>query len=309
MKQAKLLGWLSAIILAFFLSACQNADNKGNKSAEADQPYTVTDDTGKEVTFEKAPKTVVSLEPSNTEILFALDSGDKVIGATDLDHYPEEAKEIERVSDSVHINTEKIIDLDPGVVFASTTADEGALKTLEDAEIPVFVIQSASSFEDVFGDIEQISEVMNVKEKGETLIKDIQSQIAEVEKKVKTIENPKTVYVEMIPAPEMYTVGKNTLQDMILQKAGVKNTFGDQVGLINVTAEEVAKQNPEIIVTTGLHENPVTEIQERKGWENINAIQNDEVYLVDNDLMGSSGPRIGEAVELVAKTAYPELFQ
>ena len=94
------------------------------------------------------------MQPSNTEILFAIGAGDKVIGATEYDNYPEQASKIERVSDSVTINTEKIIALKPDIVIAYTIGDENALKPIEDAGIPVFVIQSASSFEDVYGDIQ-----------------------------------------------------------------------------------------------------------------------------------------------------------
>lgn len=67
-------------------------------------------------------------------------------------------------------------------------------------------------------------------------------------------------------------------------------------------------RNPEMIATTGQHDDPILEIQDRKGRDKINAIQNNEVYQLDSDIMSCPGPRIGEAVELVAKTAYPELF-
>jgi iron complex transport system substrate-binding protein len=280
-----------------------------NRSSGQGEPYTVTDDMGNEVTFEKVPETVVSLQPSNTEILFALGVGDKIVGVTQFDNYPEEAQKIERVSDSVNINAERIIELDPDVVFAYTVGAKESIQPLADAGIPVFVIQSASSFEDVYGDIAQMAEVMGVKEKGEALINEIRAQVEAVEEKVKTIDQPKRIYLEISPAPDIYTAGSNTFQHEILQKAGVENIFGDQEGWIKVSEEEVIKRNPDLIATTvHLTSDPVAEIKGRQGWQDLDAVQQGEVYQLDEEIMTRPGPRIGQAVELVAKIAYPELF-
>nr|WP_235813328.1 ABC transporter substrate-binding protein [Heyndrickxia oleronia] len=314
MKKYHLFHWLTAIMLIIFLAGCQS-NQSSNEPKKEDTPeqvkvYTVKDDTGKEVSFKKAPETVISLQPSNTEILFAIGAGDKVIGATEYDNYPEQASKIERVSDSVTINTEKIIALKPDIVIAYTIGDENALKPIEDAGIPVFVIQSASSFEDVYGDIQQISEVMGVKEKGEELITNIRTHINDIENKLKNIEKPKRVYFEISPSPDIYSTGKNTFQQEILQTAGVENIFGNQEGWIKVSEETVIKLNPEIIATTVDYiEGPVAEIKARKGWETIEAIKKDRVYQLDSDIMSRPGPRIAEAVELVAKMAYQEYFK
>lgn len=306
MKKLSLL-----FVLFVFLAGCQSANTSSNETeviAETES-YTVKDDRGKEISFDQVPETIVSLQPSNTEILFELGVGDKVVGVTEFDNYPEEATKIERVSDSVVFNTERIIELDPDVVIAYTIGEENALVPLEEAGIPVFVIQSASSFEDVYGDIEQIADVMKVEETGDKLVADIQSQIEEVQEKWSNIDQQKQVYIEISAAPDIYTTGKNTFQQEILNHSGVENLFGDQEGWLKVSEEEIIKRNPEIIITTvDYSDDPIAQITGRKGWEQLKAIKEDRVIQLDGDILSRPGPRIGEAVRLVAESVYPELF-
>lgn len=316
MKRTLRFSWIAILMLALFLTGC--ASNDDQKSTEKQDPktteevkaYTVTDDNGKEITFDKVPKTVVSLQPSNTEILYALGVGDKVIGATDYDNYPEEAKEVERVSDSMTINSEKIIALKPDIILAYTIGDEATLKPLEDAGIPIFIIKSAVNFDDVYGDINQIAEVMGVTEKGNELVQTIQTQIKDVEDKVANVDSKEKTYFEISPSPEIYTAGAETFQQEILASAGIDNIFADQKGWAKIADEEVVKRNPDTIITTvGYVENAVDEIKSRKGWGNISAVKQNQVYQLNEDVMSRPGPRIGEAVELAAKTVYPELFK
>lgn len=310
MKKFKLLGLSTALAASLFLAACGANEKEQAAPKEETQSYTVTDDTGAEITFDKVPEKVISLQPSNTEILFALGQGEKVVGVTDFDNYPEEAKEIKRVSDSMNINAEEIIGLKPDAIIAYTIGDENTLKPLKDAGIPIFVIQSALTFEDVYGDIEQIAEVMGVEEKGAELITDIKEQIAAVGEKVATIENKEKVYFEISPAPEIYTTGTETFQQEILEHAGVENVFADQSGWIKVSDEEILKRNPNTIITNVTYvENAVEELKSRSGWNKLSAVKNNKVFLVDSDVMSRPGPRIGEAVELTAKTVYPDLFK
>ncbi|MBB4824541.1 iron complex transport system substrate-binding protein [Sporosarcina luteola] len=312
------LNGLLSLLVVFMLGACGNdKKNEGAEIEKTDTPkeevasYTVTDDLGKEITFEKTPETIVSLQPSNTEILFALGVGDQIIGATDYDTYPKEALDIERVSDSVKFNGERIIELNPDVVIAYSTGGEvEGLATLEEAGIPVFVIQSASSFDDVYGDIAQIADVLNLQEKGDSLIEDIQSKISSVTEKLGDLDNLKQMYFEISPAPDIYTAGKGTFQQEIFNQANVTNVFGDLDGWPKVSEEDILTKQPDVIVTTVSYiPDPVGEIKGREGWDMLQAVKEDHVIQLDSDIMSRPGPRIGEAVELLAKAIYPEKFE
>lgn len=304
--------YLSIGVLAFTLTACQSetSDTETTSESEKQTSYTVTDDLDNELKFDEVPATVVSLIPSNTEILYEIGAGEKIIGATDYDNYPAEAAEVERVSDSVVFNAERIIELDPDVVIGYSTGGPTGYEELEAAGIQVFVIESAESFEDVYGDIEQISTVMGLEDKGEEVIGSIQQQIEEVQEKVSDVEEKRQLYVEISPSPEIYTTGQKTFQQEILDHANVENLFGDLEGWPQISEEEVIQRNPKIIATTVSYtEDPIEEIKAREGWNSIDAVENDQVFFLDSDMTSRPGPRIGEAVELVAKTVYPEAFK
>ncbi|MGM9943353.1 MAG: ABC transporter substrate-binding protein, partial [Lysinibacillus sp.] len=236
--------------------------------------------------------------------------GDKIIGATDYDTYPEAAKDIERVSDSYTFNAERIVELNPDVVVAYTIGDEAQVAQLEEAGVKVFVIASAATFDDVYGDIEQLGDVVGQADKADEVIEEIQTQIEAVQEKTATIENKKKAYFEISPAPDIWTSAAGTFQNEVLTAAGVDNIFADQTGWFSVASEDVITRNPEIILTTVYYtEDPVGEIKSRTSWNTIQAIQNGQVYQLDGDVLSRPATRIGEAVELVAKTVYPELFK
>lgn len=311
--------WVVALAATLLLAACGSDEEKTDAKAEKEEqaalkndgaPYTVVDDRGVEVTFDEVPETIISLQPSNTEILFELGVGEQIIGATDFDTYPEAAQEIERVSTSTVLNAERIVELDPDIVIAYTIGEEAQIAQLEDAGLKVFVIASAATFDDVYSDIIQLSEVMRVEDKGEKVVADIKTQIEKVQEKTAKIDTKKKAYYEVSPAPDLWTTGSSTFQQEIMDHANVENIFADQTSWISVTEEDVITRNPEIIITPATYmENAVEEILGRTGWDKIQAVTDEAVYLVDGDIMSRPGPRIGEAVEIMAKSVYPELFK
>lgn len=311
--------WLAPLAISLLLVGCNSEEaSKNNEKEQTTEnaatteeagPYTVVDDRGVEVTFNEVPESIISLIPSNTEILFELGVGDQIIGATDYDTYPEAALEIERVSDSMTINTERIIELQPDVVFAYTTGEEPQVDQLESAGLKVFVIKSAASISDVYGDIEQIAEVLDLEEKAEEIVSGIEEKISAVEEKTASIDEKKKVYFEISPSPDIWSIGSGTFQSELISAAGVENIYGDQQGWFAVTEEDLITRNPEAIITTvNYSEDPKGEIMARQGWSSISAIQNDKVFELNADILDRPGPRIGEAIEQIASTIYPEIF-
>lgn len=315
MRKMTVIKLISIVLMLFFLQACganqQTAgDEKNNEQGKKTQPYTVTDDTGTEFTFEKAPEMVVSLSPSVTEILFALGVDDKIVGVTNYDNYPEEVKEIEAVSDLVDINVERIIALNPDIVFIYLMRDESKLEAIKEAGIKVFAISDTFSFEEVYEDMRKIAKVMNVEESGEQLISKVKNEVKEIGEKLAGVKEKKRVYLEISPAPSLFTTGGSTFQNEILNTAGVENIFADINDWFAPSEEEIIRRNPEVIITTVKYTNdPVGEIKSRRGWGEIEAVKNNQVYQFDPDLMSRPGPRIAQAVEHTAKTIYPELFE
>jgi len=309
----KRIGFLLALIFALALAGCGKDDEAAPKETtdkSSDKSYTVVDDRGVEITFDQVPETVISLQPSNTEILFELGVGDKVIGVTEYDKWPEEVKNIEKVSDTMTVNVEKVIELNPDVVFAYTIGGEEQVQQLESAGVKVFVIKAADSVDDVYGDIEQIAQVMGIEDKGKDLVEKIKGQFAELKEKTDKIEQKKKVYFEIAPAPDIWSIGSGTFQQELIAAAGIENMYADQNGWFSVTEEDIINRNPDAIITTvNYGKDPTEEIKSRKGWQSITAIQNGAVYELNANILDRPGPRIAEAAELMAKTIYPELFE
>ncbi|WHY02964.1 ABC transporter substrate-binding protein [Neobacillus sp. DY30] len=318
----KLSSLLFILLLAFgVLTACgeqkESVKDEGNssteqKAAETAYPVTIKDAVDNKVTIEEKPEKIVSLIPSNTEIAFALGLGEQVVGVSDFDNYPEEAATKEKIG-GMEINIEKIISLQPNLVLAHASAMNGTngLQQLRDAGLTVLVVNDAQNFEQIYDSIAMIGKATGENKKAEELIKGMQDKLAEIKAKAGEIKEKKKVFVEVSPAPEVYTTGKNTFMDDMISLINAENIANDQEGWIKIDQEVMIDRNPDVIITTyGFYtENAAQQVLERQGWENVNAVKNKQVIDVDSDRVTRSGPRIVEGVEDLAKAVYPEVFK
>jgi len=293
-----------------------NEENKTSvekKTAEITYPLTLTDATKTKVTIEKKPEKIVSLIPSNTEIVFALGLDKEVVGVTDFDNYPEAATKKEKIGGQ-EINLEKIISLKPDLVLAHASwasNSEAGLQQLKDAGIAVFVVNDAQNFDQVFDSIDMIGKATGETVKANEIISGMKEKLEDIKAKASEIKEKKKVLVEVSPAPEIYTSGKNTFMDQMLRLINAENIANDQEGWIKIDQEAMIKRNPDVIVTTyGYYvKNPVDQVLTRKGWETVNAVKNKHVVDVDSDRVTRTGPRIVEGVEDLAKAVYPDIFK
>ncbi|ESU31558.1 hypothetical protein G3A_16130 [Bacillus sp. 17376] len=318
MKKILLLMMAAAMILVGCGTEAQPEKNEGKQTAQEQKagfPVTVKDAIGEEIVIEEKPEKIISLIPSNTEIVYALDSGDAIVGVTDFDNYPEEAMSKEKIG-GIEFNIEKMISLKPDLVLApGSTADtvKEGLQQLKDAGITVVVVNDAQSFEEVYQSIEMIGQAIGEPEKADELVDSMKNSFAELKKKAEAIkpEEQKSVFVEVSPAPEIYTAGKNTFINEMLELIGAKNAAGDMDGWPKVDPEAIVERNPEVIVTTyGYYtEKPIEQVLARSGWNNVKAVKDQQVFDLHSDLVTRSGPRLAEGAEELAKAIYPDVFK
>ncbi|MBT2644353.1 ABC transporter substrate-binding protein [Bacillus sp. ISL-41] len=318
MKKLLMLMMAAAMILAGCSTEAQPEKKESEKTAQEQKtgfPVTVKDAIDEEVVIEDKPERIISLIPSNTEIVYALENGEAIVGVTDFDNYPEDAMSKEKIG-GMEFNIEKMISLKPDLVLApGSTADtvKEGLQQLKDAGIAVVVVNDAQSFEEVYQSIEMIGKAIGETEKADELVENMKSSFAELKKKAETIkpEEQKTVFVEVSPAPEIYTAGKNTFINEMLELIGAKNAAGDMEGWPKVDPEAIVERNPDVVVTTyGYYtEKPVDQVLARQGWNNVKAVKEQKVYDVHSDLVTRSGPRLAEGAEELAKAIYPDIFK
>ncbi|MCY8986844.1 ABC transporter substrate-binding protein [Bacillus atrophaeus] len=308
--------WTALVLTAVLMPGCSGADSQSGSKAKQEPgsseafPVKIDDASKQDVTIKTEPKKIVSLMPSNTEITYALGLGDKVIGVTKNDTYPKEVKKVEKVGD-MNVNVEKVISLKPNLVLAhesaiSSSAD--AMKQLKDAGITVLTVNDAHSFQEVYQSIEMIGEATGAEDKADKLISSMKSDLQEIKDKAKTIseKDEKTVFVEVSPAPEIYTTGKDTFMNEMLNVIHAKNAASGQTGWVQMTDEAIVKLNPDAIVTADGEK--AADVEKRDGWNVINAVKHHNVYNVDPDLVTRSGPRLIEGVEELAESIYPDTF-
>ncbi|MED4786054.1 ABC transporter substrate-binding protein [Bacillus atrophaeus] len=308
--------WTALVLTAVLMTGCSGADSQSGSKAKQEPgsseafPVKIDDASKQDVTIKTEPKKIVSLMPSNTEITYALGLGDKVIGVTKNDTYPKEVKKVEKVGD-MNVNVEKVISLKPDLVLAHESAKSSsadAMKQLKDAGITVLTVNDAQSFQEVYQSIEMIGEATGAEDKAEKLISSMKSDLQEIKDKAKTIseKDEKTVFVEVSPAPEIYTTGKDTFMNEMLNVIHAKNAASGQTGWVQMTDEAIVKLNPDAIVTADGEK--AADVEKRDGWNVINAVKHHNVYKVDPDLVTRSGPRLIEGVEELAESIYPDTF-
>lgn len=279
---------------------------------ETSYPLTIEDASGREVIIEEEPERIVSTSPSETEILFALGLGEKIVGVSDYADYPKEALEIEKVGGVVDPNAEAIIDLEPDLVITGISMSNDVVDKLANLDLKIYK-NDGQTLEEILNNILKIGQVVNAQLEAEELVADMQADIDGVKAAVKDVEeeDKKKVYLEFTPG---WTVGSGEFLDELIQVAGGINVASELDGWAEVNEEKIIEEDPDVILFAKdavdfETEEPLEDlIRERSGWEKISAIENDRVIGIDNNTVSRIGPRVTEALKKFAEAIYPELY-
>ncbi|QSZ68389.1 ABC transporter substrate-binding protein [Methanofollis aquaemaris] len=277
------------------------------------EPVTVTDDFGEKVTITKEPLRIVSLSPANTEILFALDLGDRVVGVTDFCNYPEEATEKPKVGGFSTVNIERVVAAKPDLIFAALGNTEEVVDHLRKLGLTV-VSLNPDSVQGTLKDIKLVGKATGKEAEAETLVTSMQTRIDAVETKVAGATERPTVMHAVWYDP-IWVSGNGTFQDELIEIAGGENAFPDVEGWQIITLEKVLTNDPEVILVnsgTGMGgaENDLIYryFAEEPRFQKLQAVKEDRLSIVPSDIIDRGGPRIVDAIEAVAADIHPELF-
>lgn len=296
-------------------SAGSSTDKKENgaKQTNSEFPITIKDAAGESVKIEKKPKKIVSLIPSNTEIAFALGLDKEIVGVSDFDNYPKAATKKPKIG-GMEFNVEKIVGMKPDLVLAhasSAHTSKQGLDQLRNAGIKVLVVNDAQNFNETYKTIDMIADATGTEKQGDKIVKSMKEDLSEIKEKADQVKKEKKVWVEVAPAPEIYTAGKGTFIDDMLHVIHAKNAAQSIKGWAKVSEEQPVKFQPDAIVTTyGYYsKKPVDQITSRKAWKDVPAVKNKEIYDVHSDKLTRPGPRLIEGVEELAKAIYPDVYK
>ena len=305
----RILFALLSIVLV--LTACAPA---AAPAATSNPEIALTDGFGRSVTLAAPAQKIVSLAPSNTEILYAIGAGSEIIGRDDLSDFPPEVTNLPSVGGSMgNYSMEEIAKLQPDLVLASELNTPEQIKSLEDLNIPVFVLTNPKKFEDLYQNLETVGTLSGHKSEAAKLSADLQvRQKAVTDALAGVTDRPKVFYeLDASDPAKPYTVGANTFIDILITMAGGANIGASLQGdYPQISQEELLTQNPNIILLgDAAYGTTPEQVAARVGWSAIDAVQNDQVFAVDDNLVSRPGPRLVDGLETLARLIHPEAFK
>jgi cobalamin transport system substrate-binding protein len=269
-------------------------------------PTSITDFQGRSVAISKRPERIVSIGPSNTEFLFALGAGDRVVGDDDFSDQPAAATTKDHVG-GVKVNLEKVVSLKPDLIVTVKFSD-GTIEALSQTAATVLVVDPQG-----LADVTRTAALLGkaIGADGDGLAKDIQAKLDAVKAKTAAASKPKVFDEEdASDLSKLYTVGPGSfINDLITLAGGTNIAAGTKSAYPTISTEEVVKADPEVIVLDdALYGTTVDSVASRPGWAALSAVKNKRVY-PGLSVFSRPGPRVGEAALEYAKLVHPELFK
>jgi len=276
---------------------------------------TVTDDLGREIHIDGIPQRIISLSPSNTEVLFALGLGDRVIGVTEFCDYPPEAEALKAEGKLTVVggfstpDFEKVIALNPDLILASTIHQKEVTPKLEARGFTVFTL-AAENIDGVLVDIAKVGEITGEEQQATELTDHLRGRITEMGNRVKGLPEPRVFFI--IWHDPLFTAGSETIVNSLIERAGGVNIFQDLTEYKTVDLEAVIGRNPQVIIACTGHgsarNKPLIWAEEEPRLRETAALRDNRVYLVDADLVTRTGPRVIDALEDLTRLIHPEVF-
>jgi len=315
MTRRPLVGFvaLSAMLIALWPQpACSPAGpSAAGQPAGMGFPLAVTDDIGRQVRLERPPQRLVSLAPSNTETLFALGVGDRVVGVTQYCDYPDEAKSRPQVGGYATVDIERVVSLSPDLVFVTRVHEKEVLPALERVGLKLIAVHPRT-LPAMLESMKLVGLATGKSGAASRLTADLSKRIEAVASGTRALgpdRRPRVLYVNW-PDP-IKSAGGDTFADDLIQKAGGVNIAHDLTGYASMTLETIVSRNPEVIVLSGMSAGPkaiFNAIMSESRLSGTDARRSGRVYEIEGPLFERPGPRLVLGLEQLARHLHPEIF-
>jgi len=264
------------------------------------------DDLGRLVAINGTQR-IISLAPSNTEILFALGLGDRVVGVTDQCNYPPEAQQKEKVMGYSTPNIEKIVALNPDLILAGYGNPIEVINTLDGLGLTVFGIKT-TDLDDLLNDIRTIGEITDKEVEAYTLTSEMAVGIQAVTDQTEELEQRPKVFYLLYGGDSgaLWTAGSGTFIHELIGKGGGVNICQNITSYTTISIEYVLARDPEIIISSVWSYDWA--INATGPLASTNASQTDRIFTCDDDLVQRPGPRLVKGLEWFAHFIQPDIF-
>lgn len=309
MKKSLSVAVSAILLLSLSMLPLLAAGCAGQAGVEAkSRPASYTDDLGRPVSIEKVPETIVSVSPACTEILFALGLGDKVAGDTTYCNYPDEAVQKPKIGSFTTPNLEAIIALKPDLVLATGGVQADILDRMGELGLTVYAV-NAATFDGTVKDIRDIGEITGTSDQAQAIARDMEDRAAAVAREVADSEAAGTarpkVFYEIFYENNVWTAGSGSVISDLISKAGGDNIADVESGdYYEFSVERLIVENPQVyLMGSGSMSNP-GDINARSGWDRMDAVKNGRLYVVPDDLVYRTGPRLIDGLEAIHNAIY-----
>lgn len=276
-------------------------------------PLTITDGLQRTITLDTPAQRIVSLAPSNTEILYAVGAGSQLVGRDPLSDFPTEAQSVADIGDTfLQLNTELIISLEPDLVLAAEITPPEQVAQLEQLGVQVYWLANPKDFEGLYANLITVGRLTGHDQEAASAAESLRMRITSVQSAVTEVTDKPVVFYEVdgLTDPNApYTAGPGTFIDLVINTAGGQNAAAAVQGYKQLSIEELLLQNPDFILLGDSAYGATPEsVGQRAGWGQLAAVQANQVLPFDDNLMSRPGPRLVDAVEQLARLLHPGLF-
>jgi iron complex transport system substrate-binding protein len=304
----KRFGLIIAVLTLMLAAACASAT-----PVPALQPLVYNDGLGREVILQGPAQRIISLAPSNTEILFALGAGAQVIGRDEISDFPPDAQAVSSIGSTYgELNTEAILALDPDLVLAATITSPEQVEALENLGITLYLLPNPLTFDELFENLLTVGDLTGHKTEAEALTENLRARVLAVTDAMQSVEPVRAFYeVDGSDPTAPWTTGTGTFQDVLISMVGGENVSAGIEGWGQINLETIVTADPQVILFGAGSWVPTTveSLSARAGWEGIEAVITGRIHPIDTNWVDRPGPRMVDALELMAELVHPEKFE
>ena len=270
---------------------------------------TIQDQIGRTISVPDNPGRVVALAPSITEIVFELGQSHRLAGATQYSNYPEDASKLPRVGSYIQLSLEKIVALKPDLCIAIKDGNpKPVVDRLQAMGIPVYVV-NPHNLETVIQTMQALGRLLNATDKADELTAAVEARLQTVRSRVAERKESPRVFIQIGISP-IISIGTGTFIHDLIKTAGGINVASGDAAYPRFSREQVLALSPDVIIITSMARQAAFE-KVRREWrhyDQIPAIRDQRIHLVDSDIFDRPSPRLIDALEVLAALIHPDLF-
>ena len=264
-------------------------------------PLTITDSSGNDIVFDKPPEKILAYDSDSVEILFAMGEGHRIAGTHDFVDYPPETANIPRVGGAFQVNAEKVLELEPDLIY---TFYEGSLPDLQNLGIKVLYMKSLNSnLDDVMEHFRLWGKITDNPEAAEAEVAKFQTRLDALNEKLKAVDQGPRVYHHGF---DFWVPGGDTLVGAIYELLKADLVTKEIKAYKQISPEEIVVKDPQVIVAGPFDD--VSQVTGHDAFQNVTAVKEGRI-LRQKGTFDYAGPRLIGSIEELAGLLYPDIFQ